>query len=376
MTSLAETLSRISTAAYQAGASAADESANGASATGRTGPAMPVPARTAQRTAPRRGRGRGDGRGRVQGGLGLPDRPWLFGPVQLPGAGATWRTVSAMFDVAGEAYDRFMGRYSRLLSPQLADLAGVVPGQRVLDVGCGPGALTAELVARLGADAVTAVDPSEPFVGAVRVRHPGVDVRQAPAEALPFADASFDAALAQLVVHFMTDPAAGLAEMVRVTRAGGVVAACVWDHAGGLGPLGLFWDTARTLDPEVTDESNLAGAREGHLAELLKAAGLRDVTETSLTADLEHPSFDDWWAPFTQGVGPAGALRDEPRFGAPGRVARALPGPPAERPVRDPGAGVGSARRRGLKGLPPDRCPQPMNRSTPGPPAPTISTTT
>jgi SAM-dependent methyltransferase len=212
-----------------------------------------------------------------------------------------------MFDVAGEAYDRFMGRYSRLLSPQLADLAGVVPGQRVLDVGCGPGALTAELVARLGADAVTAVDPSEPFVGAVRVRHPGVDVRLAPAEALPFADASFDAALAQLVVHFMTDPAAGLAEMARVTRGGGIVAACVWDHAGGLGPLGLFWETARTLDPEVTDESHLAGAREGHLAELLTAAGLRDITETSLTADLEHPSFDDWWAPFTQGVGPAGA---------------------------------------------------------------------
>ena len=212
-----------------------------------------------------------------------------------------------MFDVAGEAYDRFMGRYSRLLSPQLADLAGVVAGQRVLDVGCGPGALTAELVARVGPDAVAAVDPSEPFVAAVRVRHPGVDVRQAPAEALPFADASFDAALAQLVVHFMTDPAAGLAEMARVTRGGGIVAACVWDHAGGLGPLGLFWETARTLDPTVTDESQLAGVRQGHLAELLKAVGLSEVTETSLTADLEHPSFDDWWAPFTQGVGPAGA---------------------------------------------------------------------
>jgi SAM-dependent methyltransferase len=211
------------------------------------------------------------------------------------------------FDVAAEAYDRFMGRYSRLLSPQLADLAGVVRGLRALDVGCGPGGLTAELVARLGPDAVAAVDPSAPFVEAAHVRQPGVDVRQASAEALPFADGSFDAALAQLVVHFMADPIAGLAEMGRVTHRGGVVAACVWDHAGGLGPLGLFWNVARTLDPTVTDESGLAGARQGHLTELFEAAGLHDVTETSLAADLEHPSFEDWWTPFTEGVGPAGA---------------------------------------------------------------------
>ena len=211
------------------------------------------------------------------------------------------------FDVAAEAYDRFMGRYSRLLSAQLADLAGVVPGQRALDVGCGPGALTAELVARLGPDPVAAVDPSAPFVEAARARQPGVDVRQAPAEALPFADGSFDVALAQLVVHFMADPIAGLVEMGRVTRRGGVVAACVWDHAGGRGPLGLFWEVARTLDPEVPDESHLAGARQGHLAELFGMAGLRDITETSLAADLEHPSFEAWWEPFTEGVGPAGA---------------------------------------------------------------------
>ncbi len=211
------------------------------------------------------------------------------------------------FDVAAESYDRFMGRYSRLLSPQFADLAGVAPGQRALDVGCGPGALTAELVARLGPDAVAAVDPSAPFVEAVRVRHPGVDVRQAPAEVLPFADEAFDVALAQLVVHFMANPVSGLAEMGRVTRKGGVVAACVWDHAGGLGPLGVFWEVARSLDPQVRDESGLAGARQGHLAELFRAAGLDRITETSLSADLEHPSFEAWWEPFTEGVGPAGA---------------------------------------------------------------------
>jgi SAM-dependent methyltransferase len=211
------------------------------------------------------------------------------------------------FDVAADAYDRFMGRYSRLLSPQLADLAGVRAGQRVLDVGCGPGALTAELVTRLGPTAVTAVDPSEPFVVAVRARHPGVDVRRASAERLPFPDRGFDAALAQLVVHFMSDPVGGLAEMARVTRRGGVVAACVWDHGGGQGPLSLFWQAARELDPAVHDESQLAGVRAGHLTALFEAAGLREVEETTLTAALEHASFEEWWAPFSSGVGPAGS---------------------------------------------------------------------
>ena len=211
------------------------------------------------------------------------------------------------FDVAADAYDGFMGRYSLLLSPQMADLAGVRRGQRVLDVGCGPGALTGELVQRVGPLAVVAVDPSLQFVAAARERHPGVNVLQASAEHLPFPADSFDAALAQLVVHFMDDPVAGLAEMVRVTRRGGVVAACVWDHAGGRGPLSLFWEAARQLDPEVHDESHLAGAREGHLAELFDAAGLHEIQETALSASLEHPTFEDWWQPFTRGVGPAGS---------------------------------------------------------------------
>jgi SAM-dependent methyltransferase len=180
-------------------------------------------------------------------------------------------------------------------------------GQRVLDVGCGPGALTAELVTRLGPAAVSAVDPSEPFVAAARARYPGVNVQQGSAEQLPFPDQAFDAALAQLVVHFMRDPVAGLAEMARVTRRGGVVAACVWDHASGQGPLSAFWDAARELDPGVDDESQLAGAREGHLAELFEAAGLREIEETALSASLEHASFDEWWEPFTHGVGPSGA---------------------------------------------------------------------
>ena len=211
------------------------------------------------------------------------------------------------FAVAAGAYDRFMGRYSVLLAPLLADFGGVEQGQRALDVGCGPGALTGELVARLGAEAVAAVDPSEPFVDAARERHPGVDVRRAGAEELPFPDAEFDVALAQLVVHFMADPIGSLREMARVTRPGGVVAACVWDHGGRRGPLSLFWTAVRELDPGAQDESELAGARAGHLAELFQAAGLDDVDDTELVVDVEYASFDDWWEPFTLGVGPAGA---------------------------------------------------------------------
>lgn len=210
------------------------------------------------------------------------------------------------FDVAAASYDRFMGRYSRPLAPLLATFAGVARGDRALDVGAGTGALTAELVTRLGAPAVAAVEPSPPFVAALGERFPDVDVRGASAESLPFEDASFDAAIAQLVVHFMSDPDAGLREMARVTRPGGIVAACVWDHAGGKGPLGTFWTAARELDPTTHDESDLPGAREGHLASLFESAGLRDVVSTSLSVSVEHPTFDEWWTPFSLSVGPAG----------------------------------------------------------------------
>ena len=211
------------------------------------------------------------------------------------------------FDVAADAYDRFMGRYSRLLAPQMRDLAGLREGDRALDVGCGPGALTSCLIDLLGVDNVAAADPSEPFVAAARTRYPGLDVRVASAEALPFPDDGFDAALAQLVVHFMTDPVAGVREMLRVTRPGGSIAACVWDHAGDTGPLAIFWRAAKSLDPEVEDEGELPGTREGQLVRILEAAGARDVSESTLVADLVHPTFDAYWGPFTLGVGPAGA---------------------------------------------------------------------
>jgi SAM-dependent methyltransferase len=235
------------------------------------------------------------------------------------------------FDSA-DAYGKFMGRYSEPLSVQLVDLAGVAAGTRVLDVGCGPGALTAELVGRIGPDAVSAIDPSEPFVAAVRGRLPGVDVRTGAAERLPYADDEFDAALAQLVVHFMADPVAGLREMARVTRPGGVVAVSVWDHAGGQGPLSLFWRAAKEVDPATRGEATLPGAAEGQLVALCAEAGLVDVQQSVQTVRVRHFTFDEWWEPYTLGVGPAGehvrGLTDAGRAALRDRCADLLPDPP------------------------------------------------
>ena len=236
------------------------------------------------------------------------------------------------FDVAAESYDRFMGRYSTQLSAQLADLAGIDSGQRALDVGCGPGALTAVLVERLGAEHVAAADPSESFVGAARERNPGVDVRLAPAEELPFPDDSFDAAVAQLVVHFMGDAVAGIREMARVTKPGGAVAASVWDMAGERAPISPFWIAARRLRPGAQDEAGLAGARQGHLAELFEQAGLRDLEVAEHEASVEYETFDEWWRPYTFGVGPAGAyatsLPDDEREALREECSRVLPEAP------------------------------------------------
>ncbi|MFC7490447.1 MULTISPECIES: class I SAM-dependent methyltransferase [unclassified Knoellia] len=210
------------------------------------------------------------------------------------------------FDVAGEAYGRFMGRYSEPLATVFADWAGVGRGDRVLDVGCGPGALTAVLRERTAPGNVAAADPSAPFVESIRSRFPDLEVHRCPAEQLPFGDAQFDRALAQLVVHFMQDPVTGLAEMARVTRPGGTVAACVWDLAGDRSPLSTFWSAARRLDPSVADESERAGARKGHLAQLATEAGLTEVESSELRVVVTHPSFEEWWEPYTLGVGPAG----------------------------------------------------------------------
>ena len=223
------------------------------------------------------------------------------------------------FAVTAEAYDAFMGRFSGPLAEQFVPAAGIGRGGRALDVGSGPGALTRALAAHLGETNVVAVDPMPPFVARLHERHPGVAAQVASAERLPFRAAEFDAALAALVVPFMADPVAGLREMARVTRPGGTVGATVWQHASGSSPLSPFWDGVRDVDPGAVNESVAAGTREGHLAALFTEAGLSGSSTTVLTVAVEFERFEDWWEPFTYGVGPAGGfVAAQP----PGRVAQ------------------------------------------------------
>lgn len=234
------------------------------------------------------------------------------------------------FGAPADHYDRFMGRYAPTLSPALADAAGVAAGMRVVDVGCGPGGLTSELVRRLGAESVAAADPAPQFAQACRERHPGADVRDAPAEALPWEDDSFDAALSQLVIGFMSDPDQGVREMARVTRPGGVVAACMWDTtAGGMTMLRTFWTAVRQIEPDVQGERTMAGTAEGDIAERLAAAGLQEVAGGALIASAGYDDFDDFWIPFTFAVGPAGSylasLSDERREAVREACREALP---------------------------------------------------
>jgi SAM-dependent methyltransferase len=216
------------------------------------------------------------------------------------------------FRASADAYDRFVGRYGPQLATALIGFAGVERGMRALDVGCGPGALSAMLVERVGAARVSGADPSAPFVDACRARLPGVDVFEAPAEALPFAHGTFDATLSQLVVNFMGDPEAGVREMARVTRPGGVVASCVWDYAGEMTLLRAFWDAAREIAPERAAASDegvvMPWCGEGELAELWRAAGLGSVRFGSLVASARYADFEDLWSPLPTGVAPSGAF--------------------------------------------------------------------
>jgi ubiquinone/menaquinone biosynthesis C-methylase UbiE len=212
------------------------------------------------------------------------------------------------FAVAGDKYDRFMGRYSRELAPRLIEFAGVDAGLAVVDVGCGPGALTERLVERTGPEKVAAADPSEPFVAAATERAPGADVRLAAAEELPWEDDRFDAALSQLVVNFMRDADTGVSEMRRVVRPGGVVAACTWFYGEDMEMLRGFWDSARALDSGAPDEGSTMRYRStDELDELWRRVGLSDVQTDHLRVETSYTGFDDLWEPFTFGVGPAGA---------------------------------------------------------------------
>jgi ubiquinone/menaquinone biosynthesis C-methylase UbiE len=212
------------------------------------------------------------------------------------------------FETSAEVYDRHVGRYGAALSAAHAAAAGVVAGERVLDVGCGPGPLTAVVAEIVGAANTAAVDPSQPFVEACRGRVPGADVRRASAESLPYEDATFDVVLSQLVVNFLRDPEQGVREMQRVTRPGGRVSAVVWDYSGEMTMLRAFWDAALELDPDAPDEgATMKFCREGELAELFERSGLSGVERGSLVVDAAYDDFDDYWSPFPTGLAPSGA---------------------------------------------------------------------
>jgi ubiquinone/menaquinone biosynthesis C-methylase UbiE len=241
-----------------------------------------------------------------------------------------------MFGGPAEVYDRFVGRYSPRLARAMCEAAGVRPGQRALDVGCGSGALVAALAEVLGAQNVAAVDPSEPFVEAARTRVPGAHVVIGSAEALPFADGEFDATLSQLVVNFLSDAEQGLREMSRVTGGGGVIAGCVWDYGGEMTMLRVFWETAAALDPQrarpLMESHTMRYAHPEELAALWRTVGLEDVEVAPIVVEASYDDFDDLWAPFPTGVGPAGSytasLDDDRRAALRAEFARRLGDPP------------------------------------------------
>jgi SAM-dependent methyltransferase len=212
---------------------------------------------------------------------------------------------------AADASERFMGRWSSGVAPLLVRFAGVCDGEMVLDVGAGTGSLTAALVSSTPAGRVVGVDPAAPYIAAARVRHRGPRTCFAAADAqqLPFGRRRIDRTLSLLIFNVIPNPHEALQEMSRVTRPGGTVAAAVWDSGHGMEMLRFFWDEAVALNPAAAgrDERRMPLCGRGELAALWQAHGLRDIMEQAIEIDTPFSSFDDFWSPFLEGQGPAGA---------------------------------------------------------------------
>ena len=208
-------------------------------------------------------------------------------------------------------YERFMGRWSRLLAAQFARFVAIGQQDSVLDVGCGIGSLSLAIADAFPSARVTGIDPSAAFVAHAqsRIREDRVQFMVGDAQALQFADATFDKTVSQLVLNFVPSREQALAEMIRVTRPGGVVAAAVWDYGDGMRMLRVFWDEACALDPSLAarDEREMPLCKRGELVTLWHAHGFRDIEDRAIVVDLAFSSFDDYWGPFLGGQGPAGA---------------------------------------------------------------------
>jgi SAM-dependent methyltransferase len=258
---------------------------------------------------------------------------------------------------AGDAYERFMGRWSRELAPLLVKFAGVHNGDAVLDLGSGTGALTAAIAAAAPSSRIIGIDPAAPYVALAERRHPNDRVRfeMGDAQRLRFADESFDQTLSLLVLNFIPDRAKALDEIIRVTRSGGTLSAAVWDYGHGMQMLRVFWDEAVLLNPtmDARDERHMPLCREGELGTLWRDHRLQDVSEEALEIRMRFSSFDEYWAPFLERQGPAGeyvaSLRASEREQLRLRLRRRLLGDRPDRPI------VLAARAWAVRGIVPQR---------------------
>jgi SAM-dependent methyltransferase len=236
---------------------------------------------------------------------------------------------------AGAAqYEAYVGRWSRPVARRFLDRLAVPGGRRWLDVGCGTGALTEAVLATCAPESVLGVDPSAAFLGhaTAHVRDRRASFRQGDAQALPVADGSVDAVVSGLVLNFVPDPAAALADMRRATRPGGVVAAYVWDYAEGMQLIRLFWDAAGACDPaarELDEGVRFPSCAPDPLRALFDRAGLADVAVEEVVVPTVFRDVDDYWTPFLGGTGPAPAyvasLTDADRVALWEEVRRRLP---------------------------------------------------
>jgi SAM-dependent methyltransferase len=266
-------------------------------------------------------------------------------------AGMAARNVSDTWE-RGDPYERYVGRWSRRVAPRFLSWLAVPPGQSWLDVGCGTGALCAAIADQCSPALLAGVEPSAGFLDTAQQSLGGVStLRKGDAAAIPFEHGAFGVVVSGLVLNFVPDARAALAEMERVTRGGGTIAAYVWDYGGGMELMRAFWDAAVELDPDAArlDEgTRFPLCRREALAQLFSAAGLRDVATTAVDVPTRFESFEDYWQPFLGGQGPAPAYAMSLDEASRGRLRARLK---ARLPARADGSIALNARAWAVRGI-------------------------